>query len=342
LIRSTFIRDAAVVLALLVLPGGGRGGAQEPARPEFAVWLEAVREEALGRGIAPATVSRAFDGLTPLDVVVERDRTQTETVLTVDEYVRRRLTPRFVATAREHAATHRTTLAKVAARYGVQPRFLVAVWGLESNFGRFSGVRPVVQALATLAWDGRRGDLFRSELMLALEILDRGDIDLDAMTGSWAGAMGQPQFMPSSYLKHAQDFDGDKRPDIWTSTPDVLASIASYLKAHGWQADQTWGRHVRVPGGRAAALMETAGQRTQGCRAERGMSEPLPLARWQALGVRNADGSALPKVQRSASLVDAGGSAYLVYANYGALLGYNCAHAYAIAVGRLADRIGSR
>jgi membrane-bound lytic murein transglycosylase B len=335
--RATTL-GAAVVLGTLVLVAG-RGRAQEPERPAFAIWLEGIRAEALSHGITPETVARAFDGLTPLDIVVERDRTQTEVVLTVDEYVRRRLTPRFVATAREHATKHRATLAKVAARYGVQPRFLVAVWGLESNFGRFSGVRPVVQALATLAWDGRRGDLFKGELMKALEIVDRGAIALDVMKGSWAGAMGQPQFMPSSYLEHAQDFDGDGRPDIWASAPDVLASIANFLKAHGWQADQTWGRAVRVPAGRAEPLMEIAGRRTAGCRAEREMSQPLPLARWQALGIRNADGTPLPKVDRVASLLRTGSSAFLVYTNYEALLGYNCAHAYAIAVGRLADRL---
>jgi membrane-bound lytic murein transglycosylase B len=333
------VKGTVVVLALLVLVGGGSGRAQEPARPEFGVWLQGVRDEAIGRGITPATVALAFDGLTPLDVVVERDRTQTEVVLTVDQYVRRRLTARFVATAREQSAKHRATLTKVAAKYGVQPRFLVAVWGLESNFGRFSGVRPVVQALATLAWEGRRGELFKSELMHALEIVDRGDIGLDVMKGSWAGAMGQPQFMPSSYLKHAQDFDGDGRPDIWESTPDVLASIADYLKARGWQADETWGREVRVPAGRADALIESARPRTSGCRAEREMSEPLPLARWQALGVRSLDGSALPEVDREASFLRTDSSAFLVYGNYDALLGYNCAHAYAIAVGRLADRI---
>jgi membrane-bound lytic murein transglycosylase B len=272
-------------------------------------------------------------------VVVERDRTQAEMVLSVDEYVRRRLTTRFVKAANEHGAAERATLRKVADRYGVQPRFLVAVWGLESNFGRFSGVRPVVQALATLAWEGRRGAFFTNELMDALRIVDRGDIDLDLMKGSWAGAMGQTQFMPSSYLEHAEDFDGDGHRDIWRSTPDVLASIANYLKAHGWKADETWGREVRLPAAKADAIVEQTGLRTSGCRAERDMTVRRPLKAWQAAGVRTVDGKALPRADREASLFRAGKRAYLVYGNYEALLGYNCAHAYALAVSQLADRI---
>ncbi len=313
--------------------------AQETERPAFSVWLEGVRADAIARGIKPDTVARAFEGLEPLEVVVERDRTQAETVLTVEQYVQRRLTPRFVRTARERARAERQILRKVGDRYGVQPRFLVAIWGLESNFGRFSGVRPVVQALATLAWEGRRGPFFTGELMNALEIVDRGHIDLAAMKGSWAGAMGQTQFMPSSYLKHAEDFDGDGHRDIWSSTPDVLASIANYLKAYGWKGDETWGRAVRVPAGRLEELIASVGLRESGCRAEREMTVAVPLSRWQALGVRSSDGSALPRVDRNASLVRAGATNYLVYGNYEALLGYNCAHAYALAVSQLADRL---
>lgn len=313
--------------------------AQERERPVFDDWLQSVRQEAVDRGIRPGVVAQAFDGLTPLEVVVERDRNQTETVLTVDEYVRRRLTMRFVRTANDKAVAERRTLAGVARRFGVQARFLVAVWGLESNFGRFSGVRPVVQALATLAWEGRRGAFFKEELMHALTIVDRGDIDLAVMKGSWAGAMGQTQFMPSSYLEHAQDFDGDGHRDIWNSTPDVLASIANYLKAYGWQDGETWGREVKVPPGGADNLASRVGLRASGCRAVREMTVPRRLAEWQAMGVRTAAGGALPKVDRKASLVRGGSKAYLVYGNYEALLGYNCAHAYALTVGQLANRI---
>ena len=315
--------------------------AQEPEpKPSFDTWLAGARTEALARGISEATVAKALDGLEPLPVVVERDRTQAETVLAVDEYLRRRLTPRFVRTANERAAAERTTLKKVGDSYGVQPRFLVAVWGLESNFGRFSGVRPVVQALATLAWEGRRGAFFTDELIDALRIVDRGDIELPVMKGSWAGAMGQTQFMPSSYLKHAQDFDADGDRDIWGSTPDVLASIADYLKAHGWKAGETWGREVRLPAGKADAIVEQVGPSSQWLsRRTRDDQRASRSKAWQAAGVRTAAGTALPRADRDASLLRAGKKAYLVYGNYEALLGYNCAHAYALAVSQLADRI---
>jgi membrane-bound lytic murein transglycosylase B len=334
------VKAIVVIVGVALLAAGVR--AQEAPAPErlpFAAFVETLKSIALERGIRAEVVEQALTGLEPLEVAVERDRNQPEAVLTIDQYVARRLTPAFVRTARAQAAAHRALVAKVGARYDMPGRVLVAVWGMESNFGRFSGVRPTVQALATLAWDGRRGAFFTNELMDALSILDRGDIALAAMKGSWAGAMGQPQFMPSSYLKHAQDFDADGRRDIWSSVPDVLASIASYLRAYGWEPGQAWGREVRMPPTGADRLVETVGLRQAGCRAERELTEAVPLARWQAFGVRTASGGALPKVDRQASLLRAGKKTYLVYRNYDALLGYNCAHAYALAVGLLSDRL---
>ena len=314
--------------------------AQETARPEFPAFLSQLKEQALAKGISAATVETALTGLEPLEVVVERDRTQAETVLTVDQYIDRRLTRQFVRTAREQVAAHRTLLAQVSKKYGPPPSLMVAVWGMESNFGRFTGTRPTVQALATLAWDGRRGAFFTAELMDALQIIDQGHISQDEMKGSWAGAMGQTQFMPSSYLAHAQDFDGDGRRDIWKALPDVFASIANYMKAYGWTEHQAWGREVKLPAGGADRLIEKVGLRQSGCRASRELTVPAPLSQWQQLGVRTLAGAALPKVERSASLLRAGKKHYLVYQNYDVLLGYNCAHAYALAVGLLADRIG--
>lgn len=327
---------------LLVLALGMQVAVPTPqaARPEWPAFLAQLKEQALGKGVSAATVEAALTGLEPLEVVVERDRTQAETVLTIDQYIAQRLTPRFVRTAREQAKTHRRLLSEVSARHGPPPSLLVAVWGMESNFGRFTGTRPTVQALATLAWDGRRGAFFTSEMMDALQILDKGYIRLDEMKGSWAGAMGQPQFMPSSYLAHAQDFDGDGRRDIWKGLPDVFASIANYMKAYGWTDGQTWGREVKLPAGGAAPLVEKVGLRQSGCRASRELTVPVPLKQWQQLGVRTVAGTALPRVDRSASLLRAGRKSYLVYSNYDTLLGYNCAHAYALAVGLLSDRIG--
>lgn len=309
-----------------------------PAR-DFAAFVEELRADAAARGISAATIERALADLEPSPSVIQRDQTQVELVLTMEQYVQRRLSRAVVRTARQMAARHRRLLTRVSEAYGVPPHVLVAIWGLESNFGRFSGVRPTVQALATLAWEGRREAFFRAELMAALEIIDRGDIELERMRGSWAGAMGQPQFMPSSYLKWAEDFDRDGRRDIWRSEADVFASIANYLDEHGWDADYTWGREVRVPGGEAKALQDKVGLRTEGCRAEREMTIALPLAEWQALGVRTVTGTALPKAPITASLIFTGKRPFLVYGNYEALLEYNCAHTYALAVALLSESI---
>ena len=284
-----------------------------PAVQDFASFVEALREEALLRGISQAVVDAAFENLEPSPTVIQRDQSQAELVLTIDQYIDRRLTRAVVRTAREMATKHRALLSRVSREYGVPSRVLVAVWGLESNFGRFSGVRPTVQALATLAWEGRRGEFFRGELMNALEILDRGYIALDQLKGSWAGAMGQPQFMPSSYLKWAQDFDADGDRDIWRSEADVFASIANYLKEHGWSADRTWGREVQLPAGGMDAIRESVGMRAEGCRAEREMTNRLSLGKWHDLGVRNAAGVALPKVDLEGSLLHSGQRAYVLY-----------------------------
>jgi membrane-bound lytic murein transglycosylase B len=311
----------------------------EEARPEFSAFVAQLKEQALAAGVSAATVEAALANLEPLEVVVERDRSQAEVVLTIDQYVSRRLTRSFVRTAVERKRQHRAQLAAIAKKYGVSSSILVAIWGMESNFGRFTGTRPTVQALATLAWEGRRRAFFTTELVSALHILDKGYIELDQMKGSWAGAMGQTQFMPSSYLAHAQDHDGDGRRDIWNTLPDVFASIANYMLAYGWKDDQLWGREVKVPPGGATKLAASVGFRQTGCRAERELTVRIPLAKWQSLGVRTAAGGALPKVDRSASLLRAGAKSYLVYANYDSLLGYNCAHAYALAVGLLSDRL---
>jgi membrane-bound lytic murein transglycosylase B len=259
-------------------------------------------------------------------------------VETLDHYLAARLTKKIVRTAQAMRQAHAALLAQVAAKYGVPPGILIAVWGLESNFGRFSGVRPTIQTLATLAYDPRRAAMFREELFDALKILDSGDVEASAMRGSWAGALGQPQFMPSSFLLYAQDFDGDGKRDIWRSAPDVLASIANYLSAHGWKADQGWGREVRVPASTIEGLPEAAPLQTDGCLARRQMTVPLPIAAWRKLGVKTMSGAALPAADVEASLVSGLTRHFLVYPNYQALLGYNCVNAYGLSVALLADR----
>jgi membrane-bound lytic murein transglycosylase B len=312
----------------------------EPQRPPFAEWLDGLRADAVARGIRPEIVDQALATVAePEPTVLERDRTQAETVLTLERYLARQLRPAVVRTARMMYSRHRTLLDKVSERFGVSPREIVAVWGLESNFGRFTGVRPTIGALATLAWDTRRAAFFRGELLAAMEILDRGDVHVSDMRGSWAGAMGQPQFMPSSYLKWAADFDDDGRRDIWGSRPDVFASIANYMKEHGWRPGQAWGREVTVSPELAKTIAADVPRREGSCAARRDMTVALPVAEWQEMGVRRTNGDALPKTDFTASLVTGSSRHFLVYDNYDALLEYNCAHSYAITVALLSDRI---
>jgi len=316
--------------------------ATDTPRPTFTDWLAALRAEAVTRGIKPEVVDAALAGIEePVPVVIERDRAQAEVVETLETYLSKRITRTAILNGREGLAQHRAMLREISAKYGVSPAVIVGVWGFESNFGKFSGVRPTVAALATLAWDPRRSTLFRSELFGALEILNRGDIDVANMRGSWAGAMGQPQFMPSSYLKFAEDFDGDGRRDIWRSPGDVFASIANYLKAHGWQAGARWGREVKMAPDVRARIAAEVGRRKGSCQATRDMSVSLPLAEWTKLGVLAVDGRPLPAAAIDAALVSGTSRQFLVYTNYDALLEYNCAHAYALGVGLLADAIGS-
>jgi peptidoglycan lytic transglycosylase B len=336
-------RVAGVMLAVIMSAAAIVIAAQDPAPitpvaplpPPFTEWLTAFRAEAAERGIRPEILDHAFAGVEPVEQILERDRSQAEFTLNLDSYLRRRLTPSFIRTAQKMYAGRRSLLTKVGEKYGVSPRVVVAVWGLESNFGRFAGVRPTIPTLATLAYDQRRSAMFRNELFSALEILNRGDIELDHLKGSWAGALGQPQFMPSSYLQYAEDFDGDGRRDIWTSEPDVFASVANYLKQHGWTKGDSWGREVKLVGKAA----ESVPVREAGCRAERAMTDPKPLKDWRKMGVKTMSGAPVPASSREASLMRAGKRSFLFYANYDAILAYNCAHTYALSVALLSDRL---
>jgi membrane-bound lytic murein transglycosylase B len=343
------VRLLVLLSSLLIVITAAGAAAQTPAQetaappPAFEEFLAALRAEALAKGISQRTIDAALGSVEPLPVVVERDRTQAEITLTLDQYLARRIPPRAVRTAREMASRHRAELQRASANSGVPRSIITAIWGLESNFGRFQGVRPTVATLATLAYDGRRAALFRDELFAALRIIDSGDVAPEVLKGSWAGAMGQAQFMPSSYLKWAADGDGDGRRDIWTSLPDVFASVARYLQEHGWTNGQRWGREVRVTDKAAARIAAAVPMRLAGpCQAVRGMTEPRPLAEWRTLGVTQRSGALLPAADMEASLVRVDTRRFLVYANYEALLAYNCAHTYALSIGILADRIGAR
>jgi membrane-bound lytic murein transglycosylase B len=339
--RVRVLLGVAVVCGVVAAQAQQVPEAGPPPRPAFSEWIAAVRADALAQGLDVAMVDAALGSAERLDVVLERDGAQAEFVLSIDRYLERRLTKKIVRTAREQFRSHRALLGRVAKQYGVDPAVLVSVWGLESNFGRFAGVRPTISVLSTLGYESRRADFFRGELLDALRILSRGDIALASMRGSWAGAMGQPQFMPSSYLKYAVDFDADGRRDIWASDADVFGSIANYLKEHGWTAGERWGRHVKVHAAAAAKIAKSIPSRSSGCRAVRSLSEPQPLRRWRELGVTLPNGKPLPRSDMTASLLQGGSRTFLVYRNYEAILAYNCANTYALSVALLADRIGT-
>jgi peptidoglycan lytic transglycosylase B len=334
-VYNSIVRALVLALALITTQSNSE-------RPAFSDWLKGVREEALTRGIREEVVDEALGHLDePLPIVIERDRAQAEIVLPIESYISRLLTPKRIRHGREVYTAERDLLDRVSSQYGVPGRIIAAIWGVESNFGQFSGVRPTIGALATLAWDPRRSSFFRGELLDALEILNRGDIGLDSMKGSWAGAMGQVQFMPSSYLKYAEDFDGDGRRDIWATTGDVLASIANYLKGHGWSPAQSWGREVTVSKEAARTIIRDVARREGTCRATRDMTVALPMKQWRALGVKLAGGKQLPATDATASLVSGSKRHFLVSTNYDALLDYNCAHSYALSVALLGDALAS-
>ena len=346
------VLGACVIAALSALAADAQSPASpqaEPAkppaettRPSFSDWLAVVRAEALARGIRPEIVESALGNIPePLPVVIERDRAQAEVIETFEQYISRRVTARNITRGREQWSRHRALLAQISEKYGVPAPLIVGIWGVESNYGSFTGVRPTIAALATLAYDPRRAAFFRSELFSALDILNRGYIELANMKGSWAGAMGQPQFMPSSYLEYAEDFDDDGRRDIWSTPDDIFASIANYLKGHGWDKGEPWGREVKVSKEAARAINSGVARRAGSCMAKRDMTVPLSDDRWRELGLHLPNGTPLPDDMPDAALVSGTTRQFLVFDNYDALLEYNCAHAYALTVGLLGDAIAA-
>ena len=295
---------------------------------KLAIWLDEVREEAASRGISTDIIVGALGDFEPVPRVLELDRSQPEFTQSFWTYLDRRVSETRLRNGRRLLTEHSELLAEIEETYGVQGRFLVAFWGLETNYGSFLGGFPVVDALATLAYDPRRSAFFRDELFNALRILNEGHIRLDDMKGSWAGAMGQPQFMPSTFVRHAQDRDGDGKKDIWGTLPDVFASAANFLQSMGWDNTKTWGREVKLPAGFDPAFS--------------GLSTSKSLSEWQQEGLRRIDGRDLPDVDIKASVIlpeGIQGPAFLVYANFRAIMGWNRSVLYAISVGHLADRM---
>ena len=303
--------------------------APDPALQEgLDRWIAAFRPRALAEGIRPETFDRAVADLRYDHDAIAKDRNQAEFARTLWDYLDSAVSETRIAEGRAALARHADLLERIEARHGVEKEVLVAVWGIETSYGARRGDHPLVGALATLAHDGRRAAFFEDQLLAALKILDHGDVAPEAMTGSWAGAMGHTQFMPTSYLAHAQDFTGDGRRDIWSDDPsDALASTAAYLAAAGWTRGQPWAIEVRLPPGFDPA--------------ESGKALRQGIGRWAALGLTRADGSALPDQGEAALLLPAGarGVALLIFGNFRVLARYNPADAYVIAVGHLSDRL---
>ena len=290
-----------------------------------------VRSEALMSGVSESTLAQAFSDVKLVPRIIELDRNQPEGRQTFTQYLQRVVPETRIEAAQKRLTEHRVLLEQVGNYYQLQPRFIIALWGIESDFGRFTGGFSVINALATLAYDGRRSTFFRAELIDALRILDKGDIELSAMTGSWAGAMGQSQFMPSSYRRFAVDYDQDGRRDIWATHADIFASIANYLHRSNWKYDQTWGREILLPDNFDFTLV--------------GMETNKPIGYWQRLGVRRMDGRDLPARQLNASIVlpdGTDGNGFMVYHNFRVILDWNRSTYFALAVGILADRLLGR
>jgi len=294
----------------------------------FDRWIAGFRSRAASEGIRTEVLDAAFSGIRYNADVIDRDRNQSEFTRQIWDYLDSAVSETRVANGRAAFRQHADLLARIEERYGVEAEVVTAIWGLESAYGTFRGNTPIIEALSTLAYDGRRGAFFEAQLLAALRIVQSGDVAPRAMTGSWAGAMGHTQFMPTSYLDLAQDFDGDGRRDIWSDDPtDALASAAAYLARFGWTKGQPWGVEVRLPQGFDYAL---TGERIKKAPAE-----------WAARGVRDMDGRPVPDHGRASILLPAGarGAAFMIFDNFHVIERYNPADAYVIAVGHLADRI---
>jgi membrane-bound lytic murein transglycosylase B len=295
---------------------------------DFSLWLEAFAVEARERGISQPTLDASLSNVERIPAVIELDRRQPKEPGNFCGYIDARLTRTRIERGRLLLKEHRDLLHRVSSEFGVPARFVVALWGLETNFGDFQGEYSVIDALATLAYDERRGALFRKQLLAALRIVDQGHQNPADLKGSWAGAMGQVQLMPTTFLDYAVDYDGDGRKDIWNSLPDAFASAANYLKRAGWRSGQTWGREVQIPASLSADRRALAGKRS--------------LMDWRGAGVVRVDGGALPSAKMRGKIVLPAAKspdAFLVYSNFETILRWNQSTFFAISVGALADEI---
>ena len=317
-------RAQALAIAALLASASASAVAQE-----FQSCLGELRASAIANGVSPATIDSAFANLEPDATVLEAMDNQPELETPVWEYLARLVDDKRIADGKAMLAQWRGALNLAHKRYGVDRQVIVAVWGVETDYGRRMGRRPLVRSLATLSCSGARQEYFRGELVAALKILQSGDVPRDMLRGSWAGAFGHAQFMPSTFQRSAVDLDGDGKRDVVDSVPDALGSIALYLKDAGWKPGEAWGYEVKLP----AAYSGPSGRRDR-----------RELSEWNALGIRRMDGRALVGPERGALLLPAGvrGPAFMVFANFDAIYRYNNSVSYALSIAHLADRLKGR
>ena len=317
------------LLPAITLALAGLAPANVYAAQEWNAWLSGVKTQARAEGISERIINQSLDGIQPIPRVIELDRKQPEGTMTFAQYRQRVISDARIRKGRILLKEHAARLKVASERYGVPPQYIVALWGIETSYGENTGGFKVVPALATLAHDGRRSDFFRTELMNALKILDEGHISPADMNGSWAGAMGQNQFMPSSFHTFAVDGDNDGKRNIWGDLDDVFASTANYLSKSGWKEDERWGREVRLPQGFPESIADLKYKKT--------------LQEWANMGVTLPNGAPLPIVPgMQASIVtpdDENGPAYLAYDNYRVIMKWNRSVYFATSVGLVADAI---
>jgi membrane-bound lytic murein transglycosylase B len=302
------------------------------ASKPFNEWLDDFKVEAAGAGISQQTIDTALSNISPLQRVIKEDKNQPERKTFVD-YRDKRVNDYRIRKGREMYNLHKDELERIGKIYGVAPQYILALWGMETNYGSYTGNENVIEALATLAWEGRREAFFKRELISALRIIDEGHITVDKMKGSWAGAMGQNQFMPSSFEQYAVDGDGDGQRDIWTNLSDVFASTANYLATHNWESGKRWGREVRLPTGFDPSLSAQYVKDTT----------VKSLEDWKNLGVTKPNGDPIPVAPGMTAGIIApdgiAGPAYLVYNNTRVIMRWNNSTYFATSVGLLADQI---
>jgi membrane-bound lytic murein transglycosylase B len=337
--RKTVI---GITLLIVMLSTSLFVNAVQSTEAGFEQYIKTLKVEALAQGFQQSLIESIFANVEFHQRAVNADRSQPETVETLDTYLPKRVPDWKVNKARALYKKHQLLLTQIGEKYSVQPRFIVALWGLETNFGRIMGNYNVISALSTMAYEGRREAFFKKQLWAALTILEQGHINVDQMKGSWAGAMGQNQFMPTSFNAYAVDSDGDGKKDIWANQADVFSSMANYLQKEGWDNEITWGRQVKLPANFdiSLAIPKNTGSRKKWLKAWR--KREKTLSQWQALGIRRSDGTDLPKVDIQAALIfpdDENGRVYLAYDNYKSLMHWNLSYYFVSSVGHLSDRI---